>query len=118
MLVVVTFFSMFMDPNAAPARTALCVTAVLTQVVLRIPIADQIPVVSYSTWIDRYVTGCLVFSMVALLEYCLVSHLIKKEDVIVDYHRRIPKWFWYENEGKTRASSVKNEPATAPEDIS
>jgi len=70
----ITFFGMFIDRKAAPARVGLGVTTCLTQAALRIPVAQYTPVSREGTWLGWFQTVGLLFCAMGVLEYCIVNY--------------------------------------------
>lgn len=90
LLNLLVWLSTFIDPNAAPARVAVCITAILTITALRIPIAAYVPVVDYDTWMSQYLSGSLAFGATMLCEYCLINYWLKKGERPVKMLRWLP----------------------------
>ena len=61
---------------------AVCITALLTQAALRIPVAAYMPVVDYTTWLDTFQFWSFVWSTLGLLEYILVNFFIKRREKV------------------------------------
>jgi len=94
LLCFIIFSSTFIDPNAAPARVAVCITAMLTQAALRIPVAAYMPVVDYTTWLDTFQFWSFVWSTLGLIEYILVNFMIKRREKVVPCAAFLPRCFW------------------------
>ena len=79
LLGVTAWCSFFMERTTAArssARTAVVMTALLSQVTLRIVMTNKLPVSDQYTWMDIFSTGMLIFNVVALLEWVLVMWLV------------------------------------------
>uniref|UniRef100_A0AAN0N7B7 Glutamate-gated chloride ion channel n=1 Tax=Polyphagotarsonemus latus TaxID=1204166 RepID=A0AAN0N7B7_9ACAR len=86
MLVIVSWVSFWLDPNAIPARVSLGVTTLLTMATQISGINASLPPVSYTKAIDVWTGVCLTFVFGALLEFALVNYASRK-----DAHRMIRK---------------------------
>jgi hypothetical protein len=71
-----SFFGMFMDKKAAPARVGLSVTVCLTQAALQIPVATYVPVNQEGTWTLQ--SSAMSAAFLALLEYLIVNNLMTR----------------------------------------
>jgi len=83
MLVIVSWVSFWLDPNAIPARVSLGVTTLLTMATQISGINASLPPVSYTKAIDVWTGVCLTFVFGALLEFALVNYASRS-----DQHRR------------------------------
>ncbi|XP_060588406.1 glycine receptor subunit alpha-2-like isoform X1 [Ruditapes philippinarum] len=75
LLVVLSWVSFWVDPNAVPARVSLGVTCVLTMTTQSSGIRQSLPPVSYVKAIDIWMFVCLLFVFAALLEFAYVNVL-------------------------------------------
>ncbi|XP_053400459.1 glycine receptor subunit alpha-2-like [Mercenaria mercenaria] len=73
LLVVLSWVSFWVDPNAVPARVSLGVTCVLTMTTQSSGIRQSLPPVSYVKAIDVWMFVCLLFVFAALLEFAYVN---------------------------------------------
>ncbi|GBO33307.1 Glutamate-gated chloride channel, partial [Araneus ventricosus] len=80
MLVIVSWVSFWLDPNAIPARVSLGVTTLLTMATQISGINASLPPVSYTKAIDIWTGVCLTFVFGALLEFALVNYASRNED--------------------------------------
>ena len=79
MLVIVSWVSFWLDPNAIPARVSLGVTTLLTMATQISAINASLPPVSYTKAIDVWTGCCLTFVFAALLEFALVNYASQRE---------------------------------------
>ncbi|XP_078582207.1 gamma-aminobutyric acid receptor subunit beta-3-like [Branchiostoma floridae x Branchiostoma japonicum] len=73
LLVVLSWVSFWINPDAVPARVALGITTVLTMTTLITGARQSLPKISYIKAIDVYLVICFLFSFAALLEYAIVN---------------------------------------------
>lgn len=79
MLVIVSWVSFWLDPNAIPARVSLGVTTLLTMATQISGINASLPPVSYIKAIDIWTGCCLTFVFGALLEFALVNYASRSD---------------------------------------
>lgn len=79
MLVIVSWVSFWLDPNAIPARVSLGVTTLLTMATQISGINASLPPVSYIKAIDVWTESCLTFVFGALLEFALVNYASRSD---------------------------------------
>lgn len=78
LLVVLSWISFWIDPQAVPARVSLSVTCILTMTTQSSGVRQTLPPVSYVKAIDVWMLVCLVFVFAALLEFAYVNVLTRK----------------------------------------
>jgi hypothetical protein len=78
-LVVLSWVSFWVDPEAVPARVSLGVTCVLTMTTQSAGVHQSLPPVSYVKAIDVWMFVCLLFVFAALLEFACVNVLLRKK---------------------------------------
>ncbi|XP_078666424.1 gamma-aminobutyric acid receptor subunit pi-like [Branchiostoma floridae x Branchiostoma belcheri] len=78
LLVVLSWFSFWINPEAVPARVALGITTVLTMTTLMSGAQAQMPKISYIKAIDVYLVMCFLFTFFALVEYAAVNFVSSK----------------------------------------
>ena len=72
LLVMVTWSSFWITPAAVPARSAICVTTILTLITMLGIVNVNMPKVSYIKALDLYLFVSFIFVALSLLEYILV----------------------------------------------
>ncbi|KAI3384189.1 hypothetical protein SNEBB_008222 [Seison nebaliae] len=90
LIVILSWFSFWIDAEAVPARVTLGLLTVLTIITQKAGVRD-IPKVSYVKAIDIWNATCLSFVFFALLEFAIVNVLIRQEKVRNDKERRRKK---------------------------
>ncbi|XP_026317299.1 glycine receptor subunit alpha-2-like [Hyposmocoma kahamanoa] len=73
LIVIMSWVSFWIKPDAAPARVTLGVTSLLTLSTQHAKSQAQLPPVSYLKAVDAFMSVCTVFVFMALMEYCLVN---------------------------------------------
>ncbi|XP_063068005.1 gamma-aminobutyric acid receptor subunit gamma-3-like [Engraulis encrasicolus] len=72
--VVLSWVSFWINKDAAPARTTLGITTVLTMTTLSTVARTSLPRVSYVTAMDLFVTVCFLFVFASLMEYAFLNY--------------------------------------------
>lgn len=73
LIVIMSWISFWIQPEAAPARVTLGVTSLLTLSTQHAKSQAALPPVSYLKAVDAFMSVCTVFVFMALMEYCLVN---------------------------------------------
>ncbi|KAF6217368.1 hypothetical protein GE061_001722 [Apolygus lucorum] len=73
LIVIMSWVSFWIKPEAAPARVTLGVTSLLTLSTQHAKSQAALPPVSYIKAVDAFMSVCTVFVFLALMEYCLVN---------------------------------------------
>ncbi|XP_014257522.1 glycine receptor subunit alpha-2 [Cimex lectularius] len=73
LIVIMSWISFWIKPEAAPARVTLGVTSLLTLSTQHAKSQASLPPVSYIKAVDAFMSVCTVFVFMALMEYCLVN---------------------------------------------
>ncbi|XP_071545422.1 glycine receptor subunit alpha-4-like isoform X2 [Panulirus ornatus] len=76
LIVIMSWVSFWVKPEAAPARVTLGVTSLLTLSTQHAKSQSSLPPVSYLKIIDMFMSTCTVFVFMALMEYALVNVLL------------------------------------------
>ncbi|ODM97183.1 Glycine receptor subunit alpha-2, partial [Orchesella cincta] len=73
LIVIMSWVSFWIQPEAAPARVTLGVTSLLTLSTQHAKSQASLPPVSYLKAVDLFMSSCTLFVFMALMEYCLVN---------------------------------------------
>lgn len=76
MIVIMSWVSFWIKPEAAPARVTLGVTSLLTLSTQHAKSQSGLPPVSYLKAVDAFMSVCTVFVFMALMEYCLINIIL------------------------------------------
>eukprot|EP00755_Sulcionema_specki_P038240 Sspe_Gene.23565::Locus_9152_Transcript_1_1_Confidence_1.000_Length_2408::g.23565::m.23565/K05181/GABRB; gamma-aminobutyric acid receptor subunit beta len=76
LVVGLSCLGLWLNPEAAPARVTMAITAVLVLISLQFVLTKEIPTVSYLTAMDVYFLNCLVFVAANVGEYGLINNLL------------------------------------------
>ncbi|XP_077867629.1 glycine receptor subunit alpha-4-like [Saccoglossus kowalevskii] len=79
LLVVVSWVSFWINPEASPARVGLGITTVLTMTAQSTGVRETLPPVAYIKAIDVWMTTCLAFVFAALVEFALVNYVLTEK---------------------------------------
>ncbi|OXA49922.1 Glycine receptor subunit alpha-3 [Folsomia candida] len=92
LIVVMSWISFWIKPEAIPARVTLGVTSLLTLATQNTQSQSSLPPVSYVKAIDVWMSSCTVFVFMSLMEFAMVNHFLgpghpidKGYDDIVDF---------------------------------
>ncbi|XP_071454314.1 glycine receptor subunit alpha-2 isoform X1 [Hetaerina americana] len=80
LIVIMSWVSFWIKPEAAPARVTLGVTSLLTLSTQHAKSQASLPPVSYLKAVDAFMSVCTVFVFLALMEYCLVNIVLGDSD--------------------------------------
>nr|XP_023017647.1 glycine receptor subunit alpha-2 [Leptinotarsa decemlineata]XP_023017648.1 glycine receptor subunit alpha-2 [Leptinotarsa decemlineata] len=80
LIVIMSWVSFWIKPEAAPARVTLGVTSLLTLSTQHAKSQAALPPVSYLKAVDAFMSVCTVFVFMALMEYCLVNIVLGDSD--------------------------------------
>ncbi|CAH1393097.1 unnamed protein product [Nezara viridula] len=80
LIVIMSWVSFWIKPEAAPARVTLGVTSLLTLSTQHAKSQASLPPVSYLKAVDAFMSVCTVFVFMALMEYCLVNIVLGDSD--------------------------------------
>lgn len=108
MIVIMSWVSFWIKPEAAPARVTLGVTSLLTLSTQHAKSQSSLPPVSYLKAVDAFMSVCTVFVFMALMEYCLIN--------IVLSDTPIPKPIAYPPKPVPEPAPKKEEPPPRPKD--
>merc|ERR1711902_484797 len=87
MIVVVSWFSFWLDYKAVPARVALGVTTLLAMSTTQASIQNSLPPVAYTKAIDVWSGVCVFFVFGALLEYAMVNYASRSDEQRSEKHK-------------------------------
>jgi len=80
LFVAMSWTGFFVARTNAPARVALSLLPVLTMLNHIRGVQSQLPRISEMTWLSAFLLMSLIYNVVAVLEYGLVSYLLSKEE--------------------------------------
>ncbi|XP_056630818.1 glycine receptor subunit alpha-2 [Diorhabda sublineata] len=80
LIVIMSWVSFWIKPEAAPARVTLGVTSLLTLSTQHAKSQAALPPVSYLKAVDGFMSVCTIFVFMALMEYCLVNIVLGDSD--------------------------------------
>jgi hypothetical protein len=81
LIVILSWVSFWINVEASPARVSIGLLTVLTMTTQSTGANAQLPKVSYIKAIDVWMSMCLVFVFIALLEYAVVNVLARRRGV-------------------------------------
>lgn len=81
LIVIMSWVSFWIKPEAAPARVTLGVTSLLTLSTQHAKSQASLPPVSYLKAVDAFMSVCTIFVFMALMEYCLVNIVLGDSDM-------------------------------------
>ncbi|XP_071522711.1 glycine receptor subunit alpha-4-like isoform X2 [Panulirus ornatus] len=105
LIVILSWMSFWIAPDATPARVTLGVTSILTMATQYSQSTKNLPPVSYIKSLDIWMITCMVYVFAALLEFAIVYH--------VHYLRTINKV-----PGLTTPTSTTNGPSQVTQGLS
>ncbi|KAG1677017.1 Glycine receptor subunit alpha-2 [Nymphon striatum] len=73
MIVIMSWISFWIKPEAVPARVTLGVTSLLTMSTQHAKSQATLPPVSYIKAIDIFMSACIVFVFLSLIEFAVVN---------------------------------------------
>uniref|UniRef100_A0A0N4Z2K4 Glycine receptor subunit alphaZ1-like n=1 Tax=Parastrongyloides trichosuri TaxID=131310 RepID=A0A0N4Z2K4_PARTI len=79
MLVMVSWISFYLDPNAVPGRVTLGTVTLLTLIANSNGISSKLPPVSYIKAIDVWILFCVLFVFIALIEFAVTCFLYNRK---------------------------------------
>ncbi|XP_053211730.1 glycine receptor subunit alpha-1-like isoform X2 [Panonychus citri] len=80
LIVIMSWISFWIKPEAVPARVTLCVTSLLTLSTQHAQSQKSLPPVSYIKAIDIFMSYCTIFVFASLMEYALVNILMTADE--------------------------------------
>ena len=79
LVVVLSWISFWLNVNAVPGRISLGVLTVLTMTTQSSAVNASLPHVSYTKAIDLWMSTCLIFVFLALIEFAVANVLVRKD---------------------------------------
>nr|CAI5819287.1 unnamed protein product [Callosobruchus analis] len=98
LVVVLSWFSFWLDLDAIPARVTLLVTCLLTLVTMFTGLRSDIPAVAYIKALDLWMAGCMISVFAALGEFVIVKvlygkyNLVKAKEAKMSAQDGCPRW--------------------------
>eukprot|EP00047_Mylnosiga_fluctuans_P021584 m.106663 g.106663 ORF g.106663 m.106663 type:complete len:416 (-) comp8952_c0_seq4:1725-2972(-) len=80
LLVLISALSYAIDAGSAPARVACSFILVVALSAFNIYVSNDLPKLSYTTFMDQYVIICFSFALVSVFEYATVNYFITQSD--------------------------------------
>lgn len=80
LIVIMSWVSFWIKPEAVPARVTLGVTSLLTLSTQHAKSQASLPPVSYIKAIDIFMSSCTVFVFLSLMEYAVVNVVLEEEE--------------------------------------
>merc|ERR1719401_1673368 len=77
-LLAISYFGMFLDRNAAPARTAVHLVPLLMIVNRWSSFTERLPPTDHFTWLDTYILLHISFGSTILILYCMVNYAMHR----------------------------------------
>ena len=90
LIVILSWVSFWLNIDAIPARVSLGLLTVLTMTTASSGANASLPKVSYIKAIDVWISMCLVFVFIALLEFAVVNVISRKGVRTINPLRRPP----------------------------
>ncbi|XP_037080118.1 pH-sensitive chloride channel 2-like [Pollicipes pollicipes] len=78
LLVIVSWVSFWLSPEAAPARVTLGTSTMLTFITLSNSIKNSLPKVSYTKFVDIWLFICTTFIFLSLVEFAFVNTIHRR----------------------------------------
>ncbi|PAA74137.1 hypothetical protein BOX15_Mlig014244g1 [Macrostomum lignano] len=117
LVVVLSWVSFWIDHHATPARITLSLLTVLTVTTQSSSVTSGMPRVSYIKGIDVWLTGCLSFVFLALIEYAVVNVVQRKSAMLRTAERwQRPKKLLSVANAFKNANQLATRKAAAPSD--
>ncbi|XP_053600321.1 glycine receptor subunit alpha-4 isoform X2 [Plodia interpunctella] len=91
LVVMLSWFSFWLDLDAIPGRVTLLVTCMLTLVTMFTGLRADIPPVAYVKALDLWMAGCMMFVFAALGEFVVVKVLDKQYQMNKSKQETIPR---------------------------
>lgn len=96
LLVLLSSLSYCIDAGSAPARVACSFILVVALAAFNIYVSNDLPKLSYTTFMDQYVLVCFCFALVSVFEYATVNYFISQSDKsLPPIGRRMDRFFMY-----------------------
>jgi hypothetical protein len=83
LVVMLSYCSFWVNYRAIPGRVTLSVLPILTCETQLYGAYSTLPNISYPTWLLRFLTANLVFTVFAMAEFTLVNYLMKRMDLAI-----------------------------------
>ncbi|KAL6736718.1 hypothetical protein Aduo_007038 [Ancylostoma duodenale] len=93
LIVVISWFSFWLDVEAVPARVSLAITTLLTLSTQANAARMALPEVSYMKAIDVWMGACMMFVFGVMIEFTIVNYVQRQETSDPAIPKRRPKSF-------------------------
>ncbi|XP_047475748.1 glycine receptor subunit alpha-4-like [Penaeus chinensis] len=112
LIVIMSWISFWIRPEAVPARVTLGVTSLLTLSTQHANSQKALPPVSYIKAIDVFMSSCTVFVFFSLMEYALVNVVLG--DVPEEYKKTRPRTLMHLPNKQLEAITTITSPLASP----
>lgn len=77
--VALAWLSMFIPPESVPGRVGMGMTTLLTLTAMFSAVRQEVPRVSYISFLDIWMVVCIIFVFACIMEFTVVTYALRKE---------------------------------------